>query len=164
MLLSLGIFSIYGDCIIFNFVYMTSPFKQNCKYLGEETYRECTQEEVCANILNPEFLTQPKVSDKDYIFAMTGASPEVNCWSETSIAFMGQLWFIGFLVKILATPLLEKYGYLCILKAIIIPVNILSFNLQYLPNSYLLRCIGFALAGFSKLKMVPCLILIKDTV
>jgi len=60
---------------------------------------------------------------------MTGASPEVNCWSETSIAFMGQLWFIGFLVKILATPLLEKYGYLCILKAIIIPVNILSFNL-----------------------------------
>ena len=129
MLLSLGIFSIYGDVIIFCFVYLTSPFKQNCKYQGEEIFRECTQEEICANVLNPEFMTQPVTENKDYIFAMSGASHVVNCWSDTSVAFLGQLWFVGFLAKILATPLLENYGYLYILKALIIPMNILSFNL-----------------------------------
>ena len=77
---------------------------------------------------------------------------------------MGQLWFIGFLLKILATPLLEKFGYLFILKTVIIPMNILSFQLQYLPDSYLLRCIGFLMSGFCRLKTVPCLLLIKDIV
>jgi hypothetical protein len=114
--------------------------------------------------MNPEFMTEPRTEDKDYIFAMTGANPDMNCWSETSIALIGQLWFIGFLAKVLAAPLLEQYGYLFILKVLVIPLNILSFQLQYIPNSYWMRCIGFALAGFCKLKTVPCLILIKDTV
>ena len=155
---------IYGDCIIFCFVYLTSPFKQNCKYAGEDLFRECTQEEICANIQNPEFITQPIVNDKDYIFSLTGASQVVNCWSPTQIAFLGQLWFVGFLAKMFATPLLENYGYLYILKVLIIPLNILSFNLQYMTNSYFLRCVGFAMSGFCRLKMVPCMILIKDTV
>ena len=67
------------------------------------------------------------ISDKDYIFGLTGAYPEINCWSETSIAFMGQLWFTGFLMKLGATPLQEKIGHLKFLKYCIIPLNILSF-------------------------------------
>ena len=128
MLLAYGILSIYGDALIIGFVYMTSTHKLNCKYEGENLFRECTKEEVCANFLNPEFVTQPITTDKDYIYSLTGLSHEVNCWSETAIAFLGQLWFMGFLSKILATPLLEKFGYLRVLKVLIIPLNILSFN------------------------------------
>jgi hypothetical protein len=77
---------------------------------------------------------------------------------------MGQLWFIGFLSKILATPLLEQYGHFRVLKTVLIPLNLLSFQLQYMSKSYALRCIGFYLAGFTKLKMVPLLALLKESV
>ena len=102
--------------------------------------------------------------DKDYIYALTGAHPDMNCWSDTSIAFIGQLWFIGFLTKVPIVPLQERYGYQFCLKVFVIPLNILSFQLQYLPNSYILRCIGFFISGFCKIKQVPCMILLKDLV
>lgn len=35
---ALSIFNAYGDQIIFNFVYLTSPQKQLCKYPGEENF------------------------------------------------------------------------------------------------------------------------------
>lgn len=114
--------------------------------------------------MSPGFLTQPITSDKDYIYGLTAALPDMNCWSDTSVAFMGQLWFIGFLTKVLGTPLQEKYGHLPFLKAVLIPLNILSFQLQYLPKSYFLRCVGFCIAGFCKLKTVPLLINLKDSV
>jgi hypothetical protein len=88
MFLAISIFSVYGDCIIFNFVYFTSPFKQNCKSLGEENFHECSRTEFCANRLNPGFMTQPHTEDKDYIYAMTGANLDMNCWSDTSIALI----------------------------------------------------------------------------
>jgi hypothetical protein len=127
MFFALSIFNIYGDQIIFNFVYLSSPHKNLCKYPGEETFSECTQEEFCENYTTPGFLTKPLISDKDYIFGLTGAYPEINCLPETSIAFMGQLWFTGFLMKLPATPLQEKMGHLKFLKYGIIPLNILSF-------------------------------------
>ena len=32
MFMALSILSVYGDTIIFNFVYLTSPYKQNCQF------------------------------------------------------------------------------------------------------------------------------------
>jgi hypothetical protein len=71
MLLALSIFNIYGDVIIFNFVYLTSPFKFKC-----EGGQECTQQLICENS------GQPNTEDKDYIYGFTAATPEMNCWSE----------------------------------------------------------------------------------
>ena len=143
MFFALSVFSIYGDTITFNFIYLSNPHKNLCQYPGEESFSECSQEEFCDNYLTPGFLTKPKSSDKDYIYGLTGAYPEINCWTDISIAFMGQLWFTGFLLKLGATPLLEKIGYLKFLKYGIIPLNILSFQLQYLNIPYIIRCFGF---------------------
>ena len=57
MFLVLSIFNVYGDQIIFNMVYLTGPYKQLCKFPGEESFVDCTQEEFCENRLNPGFET-----------------------------------------------------------------------------------------------------------
>lgn len=73
-----------------------------------------------------------------------------------------QLWFIGFFLKIILAPLLEKYGHLSILKRLILPLNLICFSLMYLPNSYFLRCLGFFFSGISRLKTIPFLLMLKE--
>jgi hypothetical protein len=87
--------------------------------------KECTREEICQG------MGTPMTDHKDYIYGLTSRNLAMNCWPETQIAFLGQLWFIGFLVKILAAPLLEKYGHMNVVKKVIMPMNILSFTLIY---------------------------------
>jgi hypothetical protein len=89
----------------------------------------------------------------------------MNCWSSTKTAFMGQMWFIGFCAKIIIAPLLEKYGRLNILKRLLIPMNIIAFQLQYLSGPYyFLRCLGFLLSGMARIKMFPYMLILSETV
>ena len=90
-----SIFFVYGDQIIFNFVYLTAPYKQMCQYPGEENFKVCSKEEICQN---PQLLIRPNTEDKNYIYALSVDFQELNCWPDTSTAFMCQMWFFGFLV------------------------------------------------------------------
>ena len=74
------------------------------------------------------------------------------------------MWFIGFCAKVVLAPLLEKYGHSIVLKRLLIPMNIVAFQLQYLPGSFLLRCLGYLLAGLSRVKMIPLMLNLIDSV
>lgn len=89
----------------------------------------------------------------------------MNCWSSTKLALIGQMWFIGFCAKIVLAPLLDKYGHLNVLKRLLIPMNIVGYHLQYLSGShYFLRCLGYFFAGMCRLKMIPCMLIVKESV
>jgi hypothetical protein len=118
---------VYGDQIIYNFVYVSNPYKQLCQYPGEDTFKVCTREEICLHRGNPGFMTRPNTQDKNYIYALTGDFEEMNCWTDSKTAFLAQMWFFGFLAKVLAAPLLERYGHQNFLKRVLIPLNIISF-------------------------------------
>lgn len=105
--MAFSIFSVYGDQFIYNFIYLTNPHKEECSKDGV-TWVECTREDVCTP---NDLLRRPNVGHKDYIYALTADMEEMNCWSSSSIAFMCQLWFIGYFAKVVFTPLFEKYGH-----------------------------------------------------
>lgn len=109
-------------------------------------------------------MTRPNTEDKNFIYGLTGDFEEMNCWSDTKTAFMAQMWFFGYLAKVLAAPLLERYGHMNFLKRVLIPLNIISFWMMYLSNSYIQRCIGFFLTGFCRLKFVPLQMILRESV
>lgn len=50
------------------------------------------------------------------------------------------------------------------LKRIVIPLNIVSYNLAYQSRSYNLRCLGFLITGLMKVKMNPCMLILREIV
>jgi hypothetical protein len=45
--ITIAIFKVFGDQIIFNFVYLTRRHLMQCQYPGEDGWKACTKEEVC---------------------------------------------------------------------------------------------------------------------
>lgn len=74
------------------------------------------------------------------------------------------MWFFGFLFKSFAAPLLERFGHLTVLKRVLIPLNIISFQLQMFSNSYFLICLGYLVTGLTKLKMIPLQTILRESV
>jgi hypothetical protein len=103
---------------------------------------------------------QPDVHHKDYINGFM-AQMDMVCYSKQSIAFMAQLYFIGFSSRIVFMPLPQKLGMVYFIKAWIIPLNILAYSLSYQAKSYGWKCLGFALTGVMRLKMVPSILILK---
>ena len=84
------------------------------------------------------------------------------CYSKQSIAFLAQLYFVGFATKIVLVPLPEKFGLVKFVKFFVIPLNILSFILTYMANEYVWRCVGFLLAGIMRIKMMTIVLILKQ--
>ena len=143
MVFSLSNLSVYGSAIIYNFGFLTNPV------VGSHDY--------CENgILNLD------EGHKDFIKGLSVTSPQMNCWSQESLAFMAQFYFIGFASKIFIEFFPENHGYVRVTKFAILPLNIVAFQLQLFSQSYLLRCVGFFLQGLCYIKVITCYIILKD--
>jgi hypothetical protein len=104
-------FKVFGDQLIFNFVYFIARHKMICLHPGATDYKTCTRDEVCHYKTIPGLIARPDTGNKNYIYGLTADYEDMNCWSDHKIAFMAQCWFIGFIVKWAFMPCLEKYGH-----------------------------------------------------
>ena len=115
-------------------------------------------EEIC----DPDFTGEywPETSHKDYIKGFM-EQMDMVCWSKSKIAFMAQIYFVGFSARIMLLPLGEKIGLVRFIKFVVIPVNILSYTLGYQAQSYAWRCVGFFFLGISRIKMITGILILK---
>jgi hypothetical protein len=103
-------------------------------------------------------------ADKSHINYVRGFMDQLDmvCYSKASIAFMPQLYFIGYSSRIILIAVPQKIGLVKFIKFFVIPLNILSYSLSSFAPSYALRCIGFFLTGMLRIKMMIFLVVLKD--